>query len=257
MSDFPAADDTFINTDVEEQMEIVLKAVVAGRAARNGANMKNRQPLANMFVKYTGSLSEDFAEIIREELNVKAVELTDDVSKFTTYSFKPQLRTVGPKYGKYLNQIRTALAEVDGSLAMEELKGQGHLAFDFDGFEVVLKEDDLLIDNAKKEGFASVVDGEMTVVLDTNLTEELIEEGFVREVISKIQTMRKEADFEVTDHIRFGYAGNDKVAKVIEDNLTVIEEETLIESTTAELFEGYTKNWKINGEVVDFVVAKA
>ncbi len=257
LTDFPVANEAYINAGVEEQMDIVLKAVVAGRAARNGANIKNRQPLPNMFVKNAGKLTEDFAEIIREELNVKAVELTDDVSNFTTYNFKPQLRTVGPKYGKYLNQIRTGLSEVDGTHAMNELKEQGHLAFDFDGFEVTLTEEDLIIESAKKEGYASVIDGEMTVVLDTNLTETLIEEGFVREVISKIQTMRKEAGFEVTDHIHFGYAGNDKVATIIQANLEEIQEETLIESTKAELIEGYTKNWNINGEMIDLSVAKA
>jgi isoleucyl-tRNA synthetase len=257
LCDFPVANKNFIDSVVEEQMAIVLKAVVAGRAARNGANIKNRQPLPNMFVKNSGNLNEDFAKIIREELNVKAVELSDDVSEFTTYSFKPQLRTVGPKYGKYLNQIRKALSEVDGGLAMTELKAQGHIAFDFDGFEVTLAEEDLLIDSAKIEGYASVVDGDMTVVLDTNLTEELLEEGFVREIISKIQTMRKEAGFEVTDHIHFGYAGNDKVTEVIIKNLDLIQDETLINATKTEQIEGYSKNWNINGEMVDFVVAKA
>jgi len=257
LTDFPVANEQFINPNVEEQMAIVLKAVVAGRAARNGANIKNRQPLPNMFVKNAGKLTEDFAKIIREELNVKAVELVDDVSGFTTYSFKPQLRTVGPKYGKYLNKIRTALSAVDGTHAMEELKEQGHLAFNFDGFEVTLAEEDLLIDSAKMEGYASVVDGEMTVVLDTNLTEELIEEGFVREIVSKIQTMRKEAGFEVTDHIHFGYTGNDKIAAIIQANLGSIQDETLMESTKAELIEGYSKNWNINGEMIDFAVAKA
>ncbi len=257
LCDYPVADKVCIDALVEAQMEVVLKAVVAGRAARNGANIKNRQPLPNMFIKYNDELSETFAEIIREELNVKAVELTDDVSNFTTYSFKPQLRTVGPKYGKYLKQIRTALMEVDGTHAMDELNEQGHLAFDFDGYEVTLTKEDLLIDSAKMEGYASIVDGDMTVVLDTNLTDELIEEGFVREIISKIQTMRKEADFEVTDHIEFGYAGNDKIASIVEANQTVIEEETLINTTKAELFEGYSKNWNINGEKVDLVVKKA
>lgn len=257
LCDFPVVDEAAVDKGVEAQMEIVLKAVVSGRAARNGANIKNRQPLPMMYIKYSGELSEDFGGIIREELNVKAVELTDDVSGFTTYSFKPQLRTVGPKYGKYLNQIRTALVEIDGNHAMAELKEQGHLAFDFDGFEVTLAEEDLLIDSAKMEGFASVVDGEMTVVLDTNLTAELIEEGFVREIISKIQTMRKEADFEVTDHIVFGYSGNDKIAEIIKANQATIEAETLIEKTEVDLFEGYAKNWNVNGEKVDFVVKKA
>jgi len=256
LCDFPVVDEDCIDGNVEAEMEIVLKAVVAGRAARNGANIKNRQPLPQMYIKYKGQLDEAFADIIREELNVKAVDITDDVSGFTTYAFKPQLRTVGPKFGKYLNQIRKALSEIDGNHAMEELKTQGHLAFDFDGYEVALSEEDLLIESAQMEGFASVIDGEMTVVLDTNLTDDLIEEGFVREVISKIQTMRKEADFQVTDHISFGYAGNEKIAGIILANKELIMNETLTDTVSADLFEGYSKNWSINGEKVDFVVAK-
>jgi len=254
--DFPVADTTLIKANVEEQMDLLLKIVVSGRACRNGANIKNRQPLPTMFVKAQGDLDERFTEIVREELNVKEVKLVDDVSEFTTYAFKPQLRTVGPKYGKQLNQIRQALSEIDGNHAMTELKTQGHLTFDFDGVEVTLTEEDLLIESAKKEGYASDVDGNVTVVLDTNLTDELIEEGFVREVISKIQTMRKEAGFEVVDHIEFGLAGNDKIQELVQKNQTIIQEETLTETIHDTLIEGYTKNWNINGETVDFAVAK-
>ncbi len=257
LADFPVADTEAIDQSVEAQMEIVLKVVVAGRAARNGANLKNRQPLPAMIVKVDGELDERFADIIKDELNVKTVILTDDVREFTTYIFKPQLRTVGPKYGKQLGQIRQALAEIDGNHAMDELKAQGHLSFDFDGVEVILKEEDLLIDSAQKEGYASEAGEGLTVVLDIHLTEELIEEGFVREIISKIQTMRKEADFEVTDHIVLGYANNVKVAELIEKNKDLIKEETLTDVIETEFFDGYSKNWNINGESVDFVVRKA
>jgi len=254
--DFPVAETAMIKPKVEEQMELLLKIVVSGRSCRNGANIKNRQPLPTMFVKAEGDLDEQFAAIIRDELNVKEVQLVDDVSAFTTYEFKPQLRTVGPKYGKQLNQIREALANIDGNHAMEELKNQGHLSFDFDGVEVSLTEEDLLIESAKKEGYASDVDGNVTVVLDTNLTESLIEEGFVREIISKIQTMRKEAGFEVVDHIEFGLAGNEKIQELVQKNQAIIQEETLTDTIHNSLIEGYTKNWNINGETVDFVVAK-
>ncbi|WZL82089.1 isoleucine--tRNA ligase [Vallitaleaceae bacterium 9-2] len=254
--DFPVAEIAMIKPKVEEQMELLLKIVVSGRSCRNGANIKNRQPLPTMFVKAEGDLDEQFAAIIRDELNVKEVQLVDDVSAFTTYEFKPQLRTVGPKYGKQLNQIREALANIDGNHAMEELKNQGHLSFDFDGVEVSLTEEDLLIESAKKEGYASDVDGNVTVVLDTNLTESLIEEGFVREIISKIQTMRKEAGFEVVDHIEFGLAGNEKIQELVQKNQAIIQEETLTDTIHNSLIEGYTKNWNINGETVDFVVAK-
>ncbi len=254
--DFPVAETAMIKPKVEEQMELLLKIVVSGRSCRNGANIKNRQPLPTMFVKAEGDLDEQFAAIIRDELNVKEVQLVDDVSEFTTYEFKPQLRTVGPKYGKQLNQIREALANIDGNHAMEELKNQGHLSFDFDGVEVSLTEEDLLIESAKKEGYASDVDGNVTVVLDTNLTESLIEEGFVREIISKIQTMRKEAGFEVVDHIEFGLAGNEKIQELVQKNQAIIQEETLTDTIHNSLIEGYTKNWNINGETVDFVVAK-
>lgn len=254
--DYPEYQDALINHSVEKQMETVLKVVVSGRACRNGANIKNRQPLAKMFVKVEEHLDENFLEIIREELNVKEVVMVEDVSEFTSYTFKPQLRTVGPKYGKYLNQIREFLSQVDGNHAMEELKLQGHLAIDFDGFEVTLTEEDLLIDSAKKEGYASDVDGPMTVVIDTHLTDELIEEGFVREIISKIQTMRKEADFEVVDHIVFGYANNAQLHEVIEKNKEVIAEETLIDEVISGMFEGYQKNWDINGKNIDLVIRK-
>ena len=195
LCDFPQVKEEWINKELEDDMEALLKVVVLGRAARNTANIKNRQPIAQMYVKADHELSEFYVKIIEEELNVKKVTFTEDVRAFTSYTFKPQLKTVGPKYGKLLGRIRQALTELDGSAAMDTLNESGALTFDFDGQEVVLTKDDLLIDVAKKDGYVTEEDNYVTVVLDTNLTPELIEEGFVREVISKIQTMRKEAGF--------------------------------------------------------------
>lgn len=255
--DYPVADGSLIDKTVEEQMDTVLQIVVAGRACRNGANIKNRQPLPTLYAKVEGDLHEEFSAIIRDELNVKAVEITEDVSNFTTYAFKPQLRTVGPKYGKFLGKIRDTLSDIDGNAAMDELKTHGHLTFDFDGSEVILTEEDLLIDTAKLEGFESISDEQVTVVIDTNLSEELIEEGFVREIISKVQTMRKEADFEVMDNIVFGYGENPKITDFVTRNVDMIKDETLTNEVVEGTFEGYTKEWKVNGEVVTFSVRKA
>ena len=201
LCDFPEVNEAFIDKELEENMENVLEVVVMGRACRNASGIKNRQPIGKMMVKAEFDLSEFYKEIIEDELNVKTVEFTDDVSAFTSYSFKPQLKTVGPKYGKVLGKIKAALAELDGNKAMAQLNAEGALKFDFDGTEVVLEKDDLLIDTAQVEGYVSESDNNITVVLDTNLSPELIEEGFVREIISKIQTMRKEAGFEVMDKI--------------------------------------------------------
>ncbi len=254
--DFPIADKALMNSDVEEQMELLLKIVVSGRSCRNGANLKNRQPLQTMYVMSEGNVDGRFAEIIRDELNVKEVKFVEDVREFTTYSFKPQLRTVGPKYGKQLNQIREALGNIDGNVAMDDLQKQGHLTFDFDSVEVILTEEDVLIESAKKEGYASDVDGDLTVVLDTHLTESLVEEGFVREIISKIQTMRKEAGFEVVDHIELAPLENEKIQKLIQKHEKVIQEETLTDTIHYTPVEGYEKQWNINGETVRFIVAK-
>jgi len=257
LCDFPVADNTRIDEKLEEQMDLVLRVVVAGRACRNSANIKNRQPLAKMHVKSDISLDKDYEEIIMEELNVKAVIFSNDLSEFTTYLFKPQLRTVGPKYGKSLNQIREYLANVDGNKAMAELEAEGALSFDANGEKVQLTKEDLLIESTKQEGFETVSDKELTVVIDTNLTAELIEEGFVREIVSKIQTMRKEADFEVTDHIEFLYKDNQRLEKIIEENKAQIAEETLADNIAAgDSASGYTKNWQINGEDVVFTVIK-
>ena len=216
LCDFPVANEQHIDKELEDNMEAVLKIVVIGRACRNTANIKTKQPIGKMYVKADFALSEYFVEIIEDELNVKSVEFTEDVSAFTSYTFKPQLRTVGPKYGKYLKQIQQTLASLDGNQAMAKLKAEGALKLDNISDEVVLCEEDLLISMAQKEGYVSDSDGGVTVVLDTNLTPELIEEGMVREIISKLQTMRKEADFEVTDRIHVTYSGSDKVGEIFE-----------------------------------------
>ena len=256
LCDFPAADEAHIDKELEANMDEVLKVVVMGRAARNAANIKNRQPIANMFVKAPFTLPEFFTDIIRDELNTKKVTFTEDVRDFTSYSFKPQLKTVGPKYGKLLGGIRKALPELDGNAAMDELKANGCLKLDIQGEEVVLLEDDLLIDTAQIEGYESVQEGEITVVLDMNLTPELIEEGFVRELISKVQTMRKEAGFEVTDRILIYASGNERIGKILKDNTEEIKSEVLADDIILESVDGYVKEWSINGETVTMGVKK-
>ena len=257
LCDFPVANEQHIDKELEDNMEAVLKIVVIGRACRNTANIKTKQPIGKMYVKADFALSEYFVEIIEDELNVKNVEFTEDVSAFTSYTFKPQLRTVGPKYVKYLKQIQQTLASLDGNQAMAKLKAEGALKLDNISDEVVLCEEDLLISMAQKEGYVSDSEGGVTVVLDTNLTPELIEEGMVREIISKLQTMRKEADFEVTDRIHVTYSGSDKVGEIFEkygENIkTVVLADTVTEGTT----DGYQKEWKINGETVLLGVQKA
>lgn len=247
---FPEADESIIDKDLEDKMDEVLKIVVFGRAARNNANIKNRQPIGRMFVKAEQTLPEFFQEIIREELNVKEVKFTDDVRDFTSYSFKPQLKTVGPKYGKQLGSIKAALAEVDGNKAMDTLNETGSLTFEFDGTEVVLTKEDLLIDTAQVEGFVSEGDNFITVVLDTNLTPELVEEGFVRELISKIQTMRKEAGFEVMNRINIFQSENDKIAEIFKKHTDEIKSEVLAEHIILGEIRGFVKEWSINGEQV-------
>ena len=254
LCDFPVA---FIDAELEANMELVLQIVVAGRAGRNTANIKNRQPIGKMYVKSEVELPEFYQEIVEEELNVKNMEFTQDVSAFTSYTFKPQLRTVGPKYGKLLGGIKQYLGSIDGNKAMAELKSEGHISFEVNGENVVLAEEDLLIDAAQTEGYVSVNDRNVTVVLDTNLTEELIEEGFVREIISKVQTMRKEADFEVTDHIIVFMEGNDKLKAIAEKNSEDVKKDVLAEDIVFGSTEGYIKEWNINGEAVTMGVKKA
>jgi len=256
LCDFPEVTEEFIDTDLEASMDEVLKCVVFGRAARNTANIKNRQPIGKMYIKANKVLSDYFVEIIEEELNIKKVEFCDDVSAFTSYSFKPQLKTVGPKYGKQLGGIREYLSNVDGNKAMAELKANGAIKFDVNGTEVSLAEEDLLIDIAQTEGFVSEGDNYVTVVIDTNLTEELIEEGYVREIVSKIQSMRKEADFEVMDRISVYVDNSDKIFGVIERNADEIKEAVLADLIILGEMKGFTKEWNINGEHVTMGVAK-
>ena len=256
LCDYPKANEAHVDKELEADMDLVLKVVVLGRACRNSGNMKNRQPLANMFVKAPFTLNEFFKDIIADELNIKTVTFTDDVRSFTTYTFKPQLRTVGPKYGKLLGKIRTALSSVDGNATMDELKANGSVTFDFDGEKVVLTEEDLLIDMTQKEGYVTESNQDVTVVLDCNLTPELLEEGFVREIISKIQTMRKEAGFEVTDHITVGYKDNVKIETIFSKYADEICADVLADKLTDSEISGYTKEWSINGETVVLTVSK-
>ena len=256
LCDFPTAEESHIDKELEAYMDEVLKIVVFGRAARNTANIKSRQPIGKMFVKAERALPEFYQEIIEDELNVKTVEFTDDVRAFTSYSFKPQLKTVGPKYGKQLGNIRKALSEIDGNAAMDTLNEKGALTFDFDGAEVVLTKEDLLIDAAQVEGYVSEGDNTVMVVLDTNLTPELLEEGFVREIISKIQTMRKEAGFEVMNHIRVFVNGNEKIAEIFAEHGEEIRSEVLADEILPGQTGGYAKEWNINGEKVMLGVEK-
>ena len=248
LCDFPVVNKDHIDKKLEEDMEDVLDAVVMGRACRNEAAIKNRQPISRMYIKADFTLSEFYQEIIEDELNVKEVVFTDDVRDFTSYTFKPQLRTVGPKYGKQLGGIQKHLAALDGNAAMDELNADGALKFDVDGVAVELTKDDLLIDMAQKEGYVSQEDNKMTVVLDTNLTPELVEEGFVYEIISKIQTMRKESGFEVTDHIRVSINGNDRLSEIARKNKDAISGKVLADELTSGAEYGVSKEWNINGE---------
>ena len=256
LCEFPVADPTFDDKKLEEDMDLVLKAVVMGRACRNTANIKNRQPISTMFIKADRELTDFYKEIIEDELNVKKVVFTDDVREFTSYTFKPQLRTVGPKYGKQLGGIQKTLAALDGNAAMDELKSTGVLKFMVGDTEVSLTEEDLLIEMTQKEGYVTEADNTMTVVLDTNLTPELIEEGFVLEVISKIQTMRKDADFEVTDHIRVGFAGNEKIADIAMTHKDSIMAKVLADDMQADAGFGVSKEWNVNGENVTISVER-
>ena len=256
LCDFPEVDEAHIDSQLEADMEVVLEAVVIGRACRNTANIKNRQPIGKMYIKAGKELSDFYVDIIRDELNVKEAELTDDVSKLTTYSFKPQLKTLGRRFGKKINDVRQILAELDGQAAMAELNEKGTLTIQVDGQDEALEKDDLLIEVAQMEGYVSDSDHGITVVLDTNLTPELLEEGFVREIISKVQTMRKDADFEVMDHIRVSMQDNDKVQKVIQDNEAQIKSEVLADEVSYDGAKGSVKEWSINGEKVTLGVEK-
>ena len=253
---FPEVDDNLIDEKLEKDMEDVLNIVVLGRAARNGSNMKNRQPLNKMFIKADCELSEYFVKIIEEELNIKSAEFSDDVASFMSYSFKPQLKTLGPKFGKQLGEIRTYLESIDGSAAKAELDETGKLTLKLPSGDISVTEEDLLIDIKQKDGFFSLSDNGITVALDTVLTDELIEEGFVREIISKIQTMRKDAGFEVMDHIVISSNGNEKIAELLENNAETIKTDVLCEKITTGEIDGYSKEWNINGETVTLFVKK-
>ena len=256
LCDFPVVNENHIDKKLEEDMEDLLEVVVMGRACRNASNIKNRQPIGKMYVKADFNLSEFYTDIIADELNVKNVEFTDDVRAFSSYSFKPQLKTVGPKFGKQLGEIRQALSALDGNAAMDEVNANGSLKLDLPSGEVVLEKDDLLIDIAQTEGYVSQSDNKITVVLDTNLTPELLEEGFVREIISKIQTMRKEAGFEVMDKITIYAKGNDKVTDIMTKNKDGIISEVMATDLVIGSVEGYEKEWNINGEDVVMGVKK-
>jgi len=255
LCDYPVYDETKIDPELEKAMEEVLSIVVLGRAARNASNIKNRQPIGKMYVKADTSLDSFYSEIIADELNVKEVEFTDNVSACTTYNFKPQLKTVGPKYGKFLGGIRDYLTNVDGNKAMEELETSGAIKFEVNGETISLEKEDLLIESAQVEGFQSESDFGITVVLDTRLSDELIEEGFVREIISKIQNMRKDSGFEVMDNINVYVDGNEKIAAIMDRNAEEIKGDVLalaVNNGTCET----SKEWNINGEKVSLGVER-
>ena len=256
LCDFPEVQKEHIDKKLEADMEVVLEAVVLGRACRNTANIKNRQPIGKMFVKADAALSQFYLDIIKDELNVKEAELTEDVSVLTTYSFKPQLKTLGRRFGKNINAVREILAGLDGQAAMAELKEKGTLTIQVEGVDEALAEEDLLIEAAQMEGYVSDSDHGVTVVLDTNLTPELLEEGFVREVISKVQTMRKDAGFEVMDHIQLYVKDNDKVKDIVQKNEESLCSDVLADGVTYDEVSGFTKEWSINGEKVTLGVEK-
>ena len=256
LCDFPVVDEKLIDKKLEEDMEVVLEAVVLGRACRNEANIKNRQPIAKIFVKAEDELSQFYLDIIRDELNVKEIEATDDVSALTNYTFKPQLKTLGRRFGKNINAVKEILAGLSGQQAMKELNETGTLTITVDGNEEKLTQEDLLIEAAQMEGYVSASDHGVTVVLDTNMTGELLEEGFVRELVSKIQTMRKEAGFEVMDHIAIGFVADEKVTGIFAKYGDAVKKEVLGEKITAGSTSGYTKAWNINGEEVTLSVEK-
>ncbi|MGN0633809.1 MAG: isoleucine--tRNA ligase, partial [Oscillospiraceae bacterium] len=253
LCDYPTVDESMIDEKLESDMEEVLDIVVLGRSARNGSNLKNRQPLSVMYVKADHVLDGYYVDIIRDELNLKSVEFSDNVSSFISYKFKPQLKTLGPKYGKQLGEIRTLLSELDGNAAMDELNASGMLKLNISTGEIVLFKEDVLIETEQKAGFFTLTDGGVTVALNTELTPELIEEGFVRELISKIQTMRKDSGFEVMDHIVVTLAGNEKLSQIAERNKETISHDVLAENIiSADSADG--KEWDINGEKVTIAV---
>ncbi len=256
LCDYPEVKAEWIDKTLEEDMAHLLEIVVMGRACRNAAGLKNRQPLSRMLVKSSWELSDFYQTIIEDELNIKKVEFTNDIGSYISYSFKPQLKTVGPKFGKLVGGIRAALSELDGNAAMAELRNTGSLKLDINGTETVLSEEDLLIETLQKEGYVTESDQSISVVLDGNLTPELIEEGFVRELISKIQTMRKEAGFEVMDKIRVYARDNRKIEEILAEHGEEIRSEVLAEEIILDRTQGYEKEWNINSEKVMMAVEK-
>ena len=256
LCDFPKVQEDWIDKELEDNMEDVLNAVVIGRACRNATNIKNRQPIGRMFIKAPWKLNEFFTDIIADELNVKSVEYKDDVREFTSYTFKPQLKTLGPKYGKFLGEIRKQLTELDGNKAMDELNNAGFITLQVNGQDIRLEKADLLIEMTQMEGYVANSDKGITVVMDTNLTPELIEEGFVREIVSKIQTMRKDAGFEVMDRIKVYVSGNDRIADLMQRNAEQVKSVVLADDIIASEAEGFVKEWNINGENVTLGVEK-
>lgn len=256
MCDFPKYDEKYNFAEIEQEMDAIRKVVILGRAARNEANIKNRQPLSKLFIQTDNKINADYVNIILEELNIKDVELTKDASGFISYNFKPQMRTMGPKYGKLMRPIFDEIAKMDGAEVMETLNSDKPICLNVQGTDVEVFKDDVLIDTQQKDGFVSASDAGFTVVLDTNLTDELIEEGFVREIISKIQTMRKDSGFEVTDRISVVFDGSEKIAKIFAANDAEIKSQTLADSIDAgDVKDG--KNWNVNGEKVDIAIQKA
>jgi len=253
---FPVCQESLIDKDLERDMREVLNIVVMGRAARNNAALKNRQPLNVMYVKAEEKLSEFYVEIIEDELNIKKVEFIDDMSEFSSYSFKPQLKTVGPRYGKFLNGIREYLANIDGNAAMNELNENGSIKFMVDGNEIVLAVDDLLIEVKQKENYYSMSERYISIAIDTHLTPELISEGYLNEVISKVQTMRKDSGFEVTDHIKVYIDKNEKIEKCIKENEAALSKVVLGDEIIYSKSTENAKEWDINGEKVFLSVEK-
>ena len=253
---FPEVDESLIDTELEKNMDSVLEIVVLGRAARNGAAIKNRQPLGNMFVKCDTKMPDYFIDIIRDELNIKNVSFSNEVDNFVSYNLKPQLKTVGPKYGKQLNEIRTKLSEIDGDAAKRTLDSVGELKLSLPSGNVTLLKDDVLIEAKQKEGYFTVSDRGITVAIDTNLTKELLDEGFTREIVSKIQTMRKEAGFNVTDHIKVAVCGDSDAVEIALKYANSISSDTLAESIIADNMFGYTKKWDINGKTLEIGVER-
>ncbi len=253
---FPAVKEDWIDSKLEDDMDEVLKIVSLGRAARNAANIKNRQPIGTMFVRAGRPLEDYFIDIIEDELNIKSVEFTDDVGRFISYNVKPELHALGQKYGRQIPAIRRAFADIDGNDVMAALKSDGQYTLSLDDGDIVISKEELLIDVVETEGYVSQSDNNITVVLDTRLTPELIEEGYVRELVSKIQTMRKEAGFEVMDTIILYVDGNEKIAGVLKANADMISTQVLAKDIRYDSVGGCSKEWDINGEKVTLGVEK-